>query len=34
MKITEVLRRLSVDPSEELEKKYQNLIRKKRELDD
>lgn len=34
MKITEVLSRLSVDPSEELEKKYQNLIRKKRALDD
>ena len=34
MKITEVISRLSVDPSEELEKEYQNLIRKKRELDD
>lgn len=34
MKITEVLSRLSVDPSEELEKEYQNLIRKKRALDD
>lgn len=34
MKITEVLSRLSVEPTDELEHEFQNLIQKKRELDD
>ncbi|EES37184.1 hypothetical protein HMPREF0791_0200, partial [Staphylococcus epidermidis W23144] len=32
-KITEVLSRLSIEPSEELEQEFQNLINEKRNLD-
>lgn len=34
MKITEILSRLSIEPTDELEHEFQNLIQKKRELDD
>ncbi len=32
-RITEILSRLSIEPSEELEKEFQNLINEKRNLD-